>query len=114
MVCLQEDSGEASPTAAHQAVLDSNTSSHLGADLAEALPLLCGNALPQALQAAFQLADPGFAAPIAQALQVLSTQLMSSKEHAGQMLMSNACCAYGASSVKVPCMYASFAFVWQL
>lgn len=82
VACLQEDSGEASPTAAHQAVLDSNISSGLGADLAEALPLLCGNGLPQALQAAFQLADPGFAAPIAQALQVLSTRLLSTSEHA--------------------------------
>ena len=118
VACLQEEASEALPTAAHQPLLDSNTSGRLGADLTEALPLLCGNGLPQALQAAFQLADPGFSAPMAQALQVLYCLARYSVAMLSMQILKfvdvHACNGIGSCGVsvrKVPCMYGNCALV---
>lgn len=82
-------------------MLDSNTSGRLKEALAEAVPLLCCNGVPEALQAAFQLADPGFAAPLAQALQVLYGWPLCNQEHADHFLWIYMGWLCGASPLRV-------------
>ena len=68
---LQEDASVTSFTGANEATLHISTSSSMQADLAEVVSMLSSNSVPEALQTAFQVADPDFAAPIAHALQVM-------------------------------------------
>ena len=71
MPLLQEDASITSFTGAHQAILHTTTSSSMEVDLVEVVPMLSSNSVPEALQTAFQVADPNFAAAIAHALQVV-------------------------------------------
>lgn len=70
MPYLQEERGVSSPQGSHEATLHTSTWSSIEADLADIVPMLSSNSVPEALQTAFQAADPDFAAPIACALQV--------------------------------------------
>ena len=70
MHLLQEGASMTSMTGASEATLHTNTSSIRQADLAEVMPMLSSNSVPEALQTSFQVADPDFAVAIAHALQV--------------------------------------------
>ena len=68
---LQEDASITSFAGATEGTLHTSSSSSMEADLVEVLPMLSSNSVPEALQTAFQVADPNFAAAIAHALQVI-------------------------------------------
>ena len=68
---LQENASITSINGANEATLHTNMSSSREADLAEVMAMLSSNSVPEALQTAFRVADPDFAAAIVHALQVL-------------------------------------------
>lgn len=81
MPYLQEESGVSSPKDLHEATLHTTTWSSIEADLADVVPMLSSNSVPEALQTAFQAADSDFAAPIAHALQVPCGRQLSKHDH---------------------------------
>ena len=88
MPYLQEESDVTSPKDSHEATLHTSTWSSIEADLADIVPVLSSNSVPEALQTAFQAADPDFAAPIARALQVqCRCQLRKHDHHTCQSIL---------------------------